>query len=104
MPDGTKPIPEPLLTKLSVRYGGIHLRVISQEMLKIFISDTNLKIKLLIWDRDQLSGEKSLFVAMLNEYVVVIRLQWVNVLANMSVVVSRDLMLWFFFAEEHSCN
>ena len=43
LPDSTKPLPEPILT-YQVRPGGIHLRAISQEMLKVYIFDMNLEI------------------------------------------------------------
>ena len=36
VPDGTKPLPEPMLTN---HQWGIHMIVISQEMLKISIQD-----------------------------------------------------------------
>ena len=35
LPDGTKPLPEPMLTNHKLGYCGIHLRVVLREMLKI---------------------------------------------------------------------
>ena len=50
LPDGTKPLPEPMLTDASVKASDIHIRAISQEMLqpsitKICVKITNLKFR-----------------------------------------------------------
>ena len=44
VPDGTKPLPESMLTNHQVRSGGIPLKASSVDMLKISILDIILKI------------------------------------------------------------
>ena len=41
---GTKPLPEPMLINHPVRYCGMHMRAISQELHRISITDLSLKI------------------------------------------------------------
>ena len=43
LPDGTKPLPEPILTNYQSCLMGIHLKAISLEMLEISIPDMPLK-------------------------------------------------------------
>ena len=50
LPDGTKPLPEPMF----IRIVSIHLRAISQEMLKIFILGVWIHV-LLIQDYNYIS-------------------------------------------------
>ena len=48
LPDGTKPLPEPMLTYLQISpMTDIHLRALSQEDLKMPINKTRLKIAFL---------------------------------------------------------
>ena len=44
LPDGTKPLPEPMLTIPSVRSSGIHLRPVSQEIYQPSVTEISLKI------------------------------------------------------------
>ena len=44
LPDGTKPLPEPMLRSL-----GIHLRALSLDDVKIPVNKTRLKIAVLKW-------------------------------------------------------
>ena len=43
LPDGTKPLPEPMLTNAQWGCCGIHLIAMSQEILKIFTVEMSLK-------------------------------------------------------------
>ena len=49
LPDGTKPLPEPMLDLSSVRCHGIHLRALSLDDVKIPINKTRLKTAVLKW-------------------------------------------------------
>ena len=49
LPDGTKPLPEPMLTYHPLRSHGIHMSVLSLEDLKKPINKTRLKIADLKW-------------------------------------------------------
>ena len=52
VPDGTKPLRKPMLIWLSVRSGGIYLKALSGDDLKIAISKTRWKIASLKWHQD----------------------------------------------------